>query len=303
MSSFNNARYVIATLESLRQQTYPNVEIVVVDDCSTDDSVAVIERWLAACPIPSRFIKHKQNTGVCRVANDLITNANGKYISIIASDDLMLSDKISLQVPILEAAPAEVGILYGDISRMDSDGAPLESSPFAEIGFLPPSGDVFLPLLRYNFMPAMSALIRKSCFEAVGLHDENLAFEDWDIWLRMALKFHFLYAPHTTAKYRVHGGSMTHQRRRQMSESCCMLLQKQLGVSPAGDAIIRDHLIRHAESLYFLESPRSAYWLLRRWQYQKDVRGLLLLVFAHLRVPAPWASGLMGFMRKIKSVI
>lgn len=299
MSSFNNARYLEATLDSLRAQTYPNIEIIVVDDCSRDDSVAKIEQWLTKCSVPHRFIRHERNTGVCKVANDLITNASGKYISIIASDDLMCPEKISRQVSIMEAVPPEVGVLYGDISKMDSNGAPMASSHFAEMNFTPPSGNIFIQLLSRNFVPAMSVLVRKSCFDEVGLHDESLAFEDWDIWLRMARRFEFMYSSDTTAQYRVHEGSMTYQRRRQMDESCCTLLQKHLGVSSESDAIIQEHLIRYAEALYFLQSPRTAYWLRQRWRYRKDARGLLLLVLAHVRVPAPWVSKALALGRTI----
>ena len=299
IASYNNGRYITETLDSIYALDYPSVELIVVDDASSDDSVAVIEAWLAQHPgYNGRLIAHPSNKGICPVCNRLISEARGKYVCMIGSDDLYLPQKLAVQVAILEAAAPDVGVVYSDVSTICPDGSVLVPSLYATGQPVPSVGDIWLPMLRVNFIPAMTTLIRRDCYDVVGLYDENLAYEDWDMWLRLSRKFKFLYQPEVTALYRVHGGSVTYTRRRQMNESSCALLQKQVGVSPEGDAVINEHLAKYAELLYFQESPRSRHWLRERWRHRKDMRGLLLLTFSSLQVPPAWVSSVMRFVRK-----
>ena len=84
---YNHSRFVINCLESIRHQTYSNVELIVLDDCSTDNSVALINEWIARHAVDCRFVQHRVNAGVCRTLNEGITLARGKYISMIATDE------------------------------------------------------------------------------------------------------------------------------------------------------------------------------------------------------------------------
>ena len=74
---YNQARFVVETLESVKAQSYKNTELIIVDDCSTDDSVAVIERWLRENGIQCTFIRHEKNQGVCKALNDALAVASG----------------------------------------------------------------------------------------------------------------------------------------------------------------------------------------------------------------------------------
>src|ERR1035437_9840246 len=91
--SYNQCRYVLETLESVKAQTYNATQLIIVDDCSSDDSVATIEHWLQENRIHCAFIRHKENQGICKSLNDALAVANGKYISMIAADDVWLPDK------------------------------------------------------------------------------------------------------------------------------------------------------------------------------------------------------------------
>lgn len=298
VASFNNAAYLLETLESIRLQTYPRVELLIVDDASRDESVAIAEVWLAQHPeVNGRLIRHASNLGLCCVCNDIVTQARGEFISIIGSDDVYLPDKLAHQVPLLLNAAPDTGVIFGDIVRMDSVGNPIEA-PTDPV--LTHTGDVFLPLLRVNFVSAMSALVRRSCYSKVGLYDETLDYEDWDMWLRIAREYKFLYEPQVTACYRIHSGSATFSRRKQMVESSLRLVQKQQGHSPAGDRIIAIHIRQLAESLYQLGSPRAYQWLWKALKQTPDVTGVGLLIFSVLGVPAgqfgrlkSWAKGLL----------
>ena len=119
--NYNNGLYVIETLESIKAQSYQNVELIIVDDCSTDNSVVLITEWLKNFDKPYKFIKHEKNKGVCNTCNDLLTNASGKYISTIGTDDIMMPDKIKVQVEILENSADEVCAVYSDAFLIKED--------------------------------------------------------------------------------------------------------------------------------------------------------------------------------------
>ena len=100
--NYNHARFVIDCLDTVKAQDYPNLEIIVNDDASKDDSVALIEAWLAKTNIPHQFIKNKTNQGVCRSLNNTLKIARGKYVSGIAADDVWLPGKLRTKVEMLE---------------------------------------------------------------------------------------------------------------------------------------------------------------------------------------------------------
>jgi glycosyltransferase involved in cell wall biosynthesis len=299
VASFNNAVYLIETLESIRAQTYSNWEVIIVDDASKDESAKLAADWLNAHPdVRGQLLVNEYNKGVCHTFNRFLEAASGEYISIIGSDDTFLPNKLATQVPLLVASSPNVGVIYSDLSKMDAAGKVFVPSVYDTGQIRPFSGNIWLEMLKTNFVGAMSVLIRRSCIEQIGHFDEALAYEDWDMWLRIARKFEFLYQPIITVLYRVHKSSATSTRLKQMNESSCMLLQKQLGVSIDGDAIIKAHLTRYTETLYFLESTNSRYWLQERWQHQKDLRGFLLLTFSTLGIPPRWVSKVRSLFRE-----
>lgn len=284
IASFNNAPYLRETLESIRLQVYPHVEIIVVDDASGDGSVDIVRAWLNEHPeVNGRLICHETNLGVCRVCNDIVTNSKGEFISIVGSDDIQLPNKLSSQVPLLQNASLKIGVIFGDVEHINGASALIEAPvewPKAS------SGDLFLPLLKVNFIPAMSTLVRRNCYDKVGLYDEGLGYEDWDMWLRIAREYQFLYYPPVTAYYRIHGNSATFKRRQQMLESSLKLLQKHRGHSPEADKLIANHTRQLAESLYQIGSKQARYWLMQAvWQAPTKL-SISLLIMATLGIPS-----------------
>jgi len=230
--SFNHSRFVVETLESIKAQTYKATQFVIVDDCSSDNSVAIIDQWLRGNGIHCAFIRHQENKGICKSLNEALMVATGKYISSVASDDVWLPDKLERQVEILESQPASVGVLYSDAFQMDEHGHALPDMFIEAHRKLPemPQGQVLDTLLAGNFIPAMTTLVRRSCYDQVGLYDESLPWEDWDMWLRIARQYSFVYSPTPSAKYRVHDKSLSHSDRACILKGVFNICLKQFGL-------------------------------------------------------------------------
>lgn len=214
VASYNNAKYILETLDSIYQQFYSNIELIIVDDCSKDNSIAVIHEWLQGKEsrfTEVKFLKNTVNKGVCFVCNRLMENSVGKYFSLIGSDDVMLMYKIEKQVEILEKTTEEVAVVYSDAYLMKEDGSPRHgfmiqlNKSYVDI----PQGYVFEELLQHNFIPAMATLIKLSVFKKVGKYDETLKYEDWDMWLRIAKEHQILYSDYPSVKYRINIAGLT----------------------------------------------------------------------------------------------
>ncbi|MFZ1072553.1 MAG: glycosyltransferase [Verrucomicrobiia bacterium] len=227
---YNHARFVTECLESVKAQRYPNLELIVHDDASSDNSVAVIQAWLARCDIPNRLMVQKQNQGVCRSLNHALSHASGKYVSGIAADDVWLPGKLLKQVELMERLPDKVGVVYSDALQMDEGGKLLQETFIqAHRRFdSMPEGNIHNALWEGNFIPSMTTLVRRACYSQTGLFDETLFYEDWDMLLRLSRWFDFVYSPEISAKYRFVATSMARSQKARMLDATCQICAKHL---------------------------------------------------------------------------
>lgn len=207
---YNHSRYVIECLESIRTQTFQDFELIITDDCSSDGSPSIIEGWASACGLSYSFIKHTKNRGICKTLNEALSLAKGRYLAMVATDDIWQPEKLERQFSEMESFPPSVGVLYSDAYQMDENGVLLDEmfiSSHRSLDFYP-QGRVLDVIAAGNFIPAMSTLIRMDCFKKIGNYDESLIFEDWDMWLRIASAFEFRFSNYVSAKYRILQTSM-----------------------------------------------------------------------------------------------
>lgn len=203
---YNQSQFLEETLDSIKNQNYPSIQLIIVDDCSKDNSVQLIDNWIERNNIKARFLKHSENRGICKSLNEGLANCQGKYVQFIACDDILLPDKIASQVGLMEKFTNEVALVYSDAYLIDDNGIKVEGSviqrqrAFSSL----PEGYVYETLLGGNFIPPMAALFRKSSLEGVGGFDENIRYEDYDLLLRMSQKYEFRADPIVLTKYRVH---------------------------------------------------------------------------------------------------
>lgn len=165
-----------------------DLEVIVVDDASSDGTYAVAARY------PATYIKHDVNRGVAAALNTGIGVSRGAYVGFLGDDDLWLPGKLRVEVPVLEAHP-DVGLVYS--SHV------LEGRETEEEWTIGPSGHVFEQLLMGDFVSVITVLVRRSALIEVGGFDPlTSGAEDYDLWLRLAHHFRFQFVPGPVAVYR-----------------------------------------------------------------------------------------------------
>lgn len=194
--SYNHEKYITKSIEGVVNQTYNNIELIVIDDGSTDTSPKIIDKL--AEQYKFTFI-HRPNKGLSATLNECISLSSGKYICVCASDDIYLEDKIEKQVNFMESNQ-KYGMSYGKIILLKDDG--IETPLTIKYSR---SGWIFDDLVVNHFsIPAVTCMIRRSIITKLGGFDENLWVEDWDMWLRIANEIEIGYIDEYLAYYRKH---------------------------------------------------------------------------------------------------
>jgi glycosyltransferase involved in cell wall biosynthesis len=198
--NYNYARFLPEAIDSVLGQTYPNVEIIVVDDGSTDNSEEVLKgygerlRWF-----------RQSNRGVSAARNYGIEQSRGELLAFMDADDMWRPEKLERQVRMFEN-PA-VGMVYCGLQYISTEGELLGQNLSGR------SGQVLkgVALLQPPGVPASgsSALISRACFDKVGLFDTALSTSaDWDMWRRIACHYEIAIVPEPLVLYRLHGSAM-----------------------------------------------------------------------------------------------
>lgn len=199
---YNHAPFVLEALRSVVHQTYPNLELLIVDDTSTDKSVAAIESFLPTCPIPVRFIPFQKNQGNCKAFNYAFRRAKGEFIIDLATDDVLFPDRISRQIAAFQALDESYGIVFTNAERIDATGKTL-GLHYRDTSSVP-SGDLYQDLLRPGgLISAPTMLIKRQVLEILDGYDETLAYEDYDFWVRSSRQFKYFFLDEVLTKRRV----------------------------------------------------------------------------------------------------
>ena len=198
--SYNHAHFVSAAVSSALAQTYSDVDIIVIDDGSVDNTAEVVATFGDAV----NYV-YQKNQGLSAARNTGIRHARGDYIALLDADDLWSPEFIEESVKVIEQNP-RVGLTYSWWSHIDENG-----DPMPEPGYFNQRGHLLKTFAVRNYFPPVSVLVRKSCVEEAGGFDEKLfALEDWDLWFRIAANgWEFDCVPQVLAQYRRHSNNMT----------------------------------------------------------------------------------------------
>ena len=200
--AYNQGHYLGEAIQSVLDQTYPDFEIVVIDDESTDNSREVVQGFSD----PRVHYIFQENRGLSAARNTGILSATGSLVTFLDSDDRFLPNKLELLGKLLAERP-EVGMVAGQAILIDQHGRTLERKTHARL-----SSDLSMLLLG-NPLHVGSILLRRTWLDKVGFFDESLrACEDWDLWLRLALAgCQMVSIDQPVSFYRVHVGQMTRE--------------------------------------------------------------------------------------------
>jgi O-antigen/teichoic acid export membrane protein/glycosyltransferase involved in cell wall biosynthesis len=205
--TYNMAKYLPVALESALGQGYPNLDIIVIDDGSTDDTVEVVRPYL-----PHIRYFRQENQGVPAARNRGLELAQGEYVRFLDADDALCADALFAQAALLNDYP-QVALVHGPAHVIDSDGKVrgLRRSPLpSAVATIRPSDRAFIRLLRGCDICTSTVMVRLSALRRVGpFQHKSLPGEDWDMWLRIAAYYDQVYIPKPLAYYRVHQDSIT----------------------------------------------------------------------------------------------
>lgn len=230
--AYNFGHLISQTLDSIKAQTYPSWECVVIDDGSTDDTKQVV----AAYAQREHRIKYvyQDNQGLSAARNCGIRECAGEYVQFLDADDFIEERKLEQHALYLKQH-AEVDVVYGNVRyfRSENTRERLFSKDGAARSWMPEVSGTGTEILRAMIgqiiMPVNAALLRRSVFERVGFFDEQLrAMEDWDFWRRAAragIRFQYFDPEGTLALVRAQPESMSKDRRR-MTEAFSMVQER-----------------------------------------------------------------------------
>ncbi len=297
--NYNYARFVSGALDSVQAQTYLNIEIIIADDCSTDDSDTVIRSWInkQAGSRNIRYIRNEENRGISRNCNRILKLARGKYYQVLDADDVLLPEKIALDVEIMEANAA-AALVYSDTGVIDEHGCVLPGNYLERIHLDPgdmPTGQVLEPLLFSNFVPNSSVLVRTSCALDVGGYDESLQVQDYHLYLKLAERYPFVYCENLTALYRLHSSSVsnTDQTNAKSVEHTLKLLQRYYdNGSPAFKRFFHQRIFNAVPFLYGNRQENKNYWITQNALLNPGLKSWIYYMSNKVGIPFSFFLGL-----------
>ena len=265
--AYNRADRIGRALDSVREQTYENWEVIVVDDASTDDTAEVVQRHAEVDP-RIRLIRHETNRRAQAARNTAIRASKGEWIAFLDSDDWLLPESLALR---LEAALREnVSVVHSEYYII-TDNAPMQPK-----GVRPLCGYVYPQLLQCQGPGFPALLVKKTALERIGMLDETIRrFQEWETSIRLARYFNFAFVSEPTFVYDCRGDdTMTKAR---------------WTAGGPYEQIVRKHardILRHvgvAGIATHLFVAGRCYWLGRQWL--QSLRCMSLFGFYGLRAP------------------
>jgi len=228
---YNHARYVEASIKSVLDQSYQNIELIILNDGSTDDTHNIIHRLVDECnKAVNKFVYiNKDNEGLTKTLNKGLLLAKGKYISLLASDDIIYKNKIEILVNKFEKCDSSFAVLCANAIYIDAEGERIYFDNTGNYHYKHIEGELFSNVtesiiyfgnkygfdidktygsykmeLKYNHICDLGCIIRREAVIDVGMYDENVGLEDIDMWLKLTKKYKMKYIDQIVGAYRCH---------------------------------------------------------------------------------------------------
>jgi len=195
-TAYNHASYIREALQSVVSQDYPNVQLIVIDNASTDDTARQITDFMAQYPA-IQFLRNPQNLGLNRAFNQGLAQAGGRYIIDLSADDVLLPGRIRKQVALFEELAGPYAVVFSNAAYIDTSGVQLRTHYAVDergrARVSVPSGHVFRNVLESYFICTPTMMMRRDVLLELGGYDESLAYEDFDFWVRSSRQYHYAY--------------------------------------------------------------------------------------------------------------
>lgn len=280
--AYRHEKYIETCLASICDQTYPELELVLIDDGSPDDTFGVASRFLESRRERFRRIvlERRENRGVSANSNACIEACRGEWVHLLGSDDRLYPEKVArIQAAIAEWNLPDLALVHTDTDTIDADGTvrPVRKAD----RHAPPGPDhaAYRWLFHRNLISNPSIALRRDAFLDIGGFDPSLPLEDIDCWLRLSTRYAIARVPEVLASYRKHPGNSLRQRQKMLG-AFFLTYAKFLEANPG---LIADNDIR-----------RHFRWHLQRfWRRIRDKQPGRLPLYAgamiasHLRTPRP----------------
>ena len=240
--TYNRARFLPGAVSGVLAQSFHDLELIIVDDGSEDDTRSTIDPFLSDERV--RYF-YQENQGQSHARNFALRQARGDYIAFLDSDDLWCPDKLEKQLAAFEAHPG-IDVVHGDESMIDEDGAVTSFKNMKRY-----SGHITRYLLADNSVSITTALVKRKCFDQMGGFDTSIGVaDDYELWLRFSARYRFHYEPGIVASYRVMEDQISSDKRRRFA---------------ANELIIKRFLEQYGEVL----DPEDRRWGLARFYCRK----------------------------------
>jgi glycosyltransferase involved in cell wall biosynthesis len=295
---YNHASFIGESLLAVIQQTYSSIQLIVIDNASTDESRRVIQEFVDQHP-QIIFLRNTHNIGLCRAFNQGLGEATGKYIIDLAADDVMPPDRIEKQVNAFEKLPKDYAVVFSNAAYIDASGKKLGyhyalgANNRAE-GIVP-SGDIYKEILRRYFICTPTIMMRKSVLMKLGGYDENLSYEDFDFFIRSAHDYKYYYLDEVLMYKRVLEGSLATQFYRvgnSMLKSSWEVCNKAYDLSRSQEEydLLADRIRGFIKKCFVAEDAKQAAEFRKLLNYIEDPgwETDLLVMLCRLHLPVNW---------------
>ncbi len=226
-TAYNQEDFIWECLESFINQDYPNKELIVTDNFSSDQTLEQIRKFEHENPT-IRVIANSENLGLPRAFNRAAKLSNGELLIDLSGDDVLAKGALERISNCFSNLDDEYGVLYSNAVIIDKKGKEL-GRHFSDSGTEKPQGMIFGELLERYFILAPTMVFTRKVFEQLGGYDETLVYEDFDFWVRSSREFHYAYLPEVTIYHREHGSSFSNRTRELVfEESTFKVCQKAL---------------------------------------------------------------------------
>jgi glycosyltransferase involved in cell wall biosynthesis len=251
--SFNHSKFLIETLNSIKTQSnHIDFEIIITDDSSKDNSVELIQDWVAQNKneIKIQTLFNSENIGLCKTLNCAIGLAKGQWIKPIACDDILENNYLESIFKLI-IKDDSIGLVCTDMSHINNNGIKIRESnwTYNQTDISNTIVNEFNNLLRAQYLNAPTLFFKRELWEKLGGYDESLIFEDWDFLLRAKKITKFAAIKESLVRYRMHENNMhlNFKTNDRYLTDTILLLKKQL--SKENKSILKNEVINQISSL------------------------------------------------------